>query len=171
MIHHEPLVKHHETLKTLWNITKHLNTRHSMWRYRRSMRRRRRSMRRCRRSARWCRRSREVNGDFGDCGVGRCVTELLIMEIWVLFPNSPGNRVRNIGALLFVFKPSMAVFAHSYWCRLIDSLSIILQKDLCNTSLINMYIWYTYESYIYFDLMKWQFNHVLLNAFYYINCM
>ena len=29
MIHREPLVKHHETLKTLWNITKHLNLEHS----------------------------------------------------------------------------------------------------------------------------------------------
>ena len=54
-------------------------------------------------------------------------------------------------------------------CRLIDSLSIIIQKDLWNkSSLINMYIWHTYESYIYFDLKNWQFNHVFLHALYYI---
>ena len=57
-------------------------------------------------------------------------------------------------------------------CGLIDSLSIILQKDLRNkSSLINMYMWYTYESYIYFNLTNWQFNHVLLHASYYINYM
>ena len=65
--HHETLLKHYETLNTLWNITKHSNTHHLMRRYRRSMRRHRRSAQGHRRSARWYRRSRRVSGD---CGVG-----------------------------------------------------------------------------------------------------
>ena len=58
------IVKHHETLKTLWNITKQSNTHHSMRRYqrtirgyRRTMRRHRCSVQRYRRSARQYRRS------------------------------------------------------------------------------------------------------------------
>ena len=35
--HQEPLVKHDETFKTLWNIMKHSNTRQSMRWYRRSL--------------------------------------------------------------------------------------------------------------------------------------
>ena len=36
-----------------------------------------------------------------------------------------GNRVHNIGALVFVWKPSTAVFAHSYWSSRLVSFSVI----------------------------------------------
>ena len=56
--HREPLIKHHETLKTSWNIMKQSSFDATISAQRRWMRRRRRSARRRR-------RSRGVTGDIG----------------------------------------------------------------------------------------------------------
>ena len=73
----------------------YIGNRRSIRRRFRSMRRRRRSLQRRRRLMRRHRRSRGVSGDIGAefpviaelVYLRKCVTELLIMEIWVLFPN------------------------------------------------------------------------------------